>query len=546
MRLRLNGETEIWVYGAGKVGLKCAKALLENDCKLFGLIDQSVQGPDVFPPLMCYKLRELSLKTDRKNAAVIICLADGMLHSEVAAALSLKGFHYILYLPMECPLSQKKKRIITETYNSFLHGCWTEKEGFMNTRWDRDSLVGAEIEYRVRLGGERKTIRWRKGNGWGFTPQKGKPGRNVFYFSIGRTLPKDATAGYVKIGMNANEEAGRAFELKKESLEAYSYIMGRDYINARFTGTDVDNEKAIGLVKTNEFGEISQFHQGSGEDSLLDMFRTFDSIPKQSLLVIDEVENSLHPRAQRRLVQYLLDLARRQKIQVILSTHSSYVLDELPPVARIMLLRLSDQKDILYGISSQFALSSIDEESHPELYVYLEDTESEMLFWEILKNAGDQYASLMKRISTQAAGSSSVINTLEKLAKEKRLPQASMAVIDGDKKEDYPNCVALPGDLAPERMVFEDFKRINWDHLDDRFGIGAGTLYQILDDVILLPDHHDWTTYVGDKTKKGKQTVWSIMVEEWCRQCMDHEAADAFINKVLDRLEENEHTTRRD
>ena len=130
-----------------------------------------------------------------------------------------------------------------------------------------------------------------------------------------------------------------------------------------------------------------------------------------------------------------------------------------------------------------------------------------------------------------------MLNTLEGLAKKHRLPDNSMAIIDGDKKPDYPDCTALQGDKAPERQVFEDFKAIEWDRLDERFGIGEGTLYKILDDAILLPDHHDWTTYVGDKTKKSKETVWQIMIEEWCRQILKDEVAEKFANAVSERLD---------
>lgn len=407
---------------------------------------------------------------------------------------------------------------------------------FMNTMWDKLTLNEALIEYRIRQGDERRNVRWKKGNGWGYSPKRSKPERNVYYFSIARTIPKDATAGYVKIALNSNEESAKASELSDESRVAYSYILGREYKNARFTGTNIDVNRQIGLVTTEEFGEISQFHQGAGEDSLLDMFRIFDDIPNQSLLVIDEVENSLHPKAQRRLVRYLLELSRKRKLQIILSTHSTYVLEELPPVARIMLIRLAQHKDIIYEISSEFALSSIDEEGHPELYVYLEDKESEILFWEILKHFEGHDDSILKKISTQVAGSASVIGVLEKLALHNRLPNRSMAIVDGDKKIDYPECLSLPGESAPEKVVFEDFKKIGWDGLSERFGIGAGTLYQILDEAILLPDHHEWTTYIGDKVKRSRQSVWQIMVEEWCKQCMGKEIADAFINSVLSRL----------
>ena len=97
--------------------------------------------------------------------------------------------------------------------------------------------------------------------------------------------------------------------------------------------------------------KVSQFHQGAGEDATLDLFKLLQTIPDQSLLIIDEVEASLHPSAQRRLIQYLLKLARIKKIQVILSTHSTHVLDEIPPEGRIMLLEITlNRVKAMYGV----------------------------------------------------------------------------------------------------------------------------------------------------------------------------------------------------
>lgn len=373
----------------------------------------------------------------------------------------------------------------------------------------------------------------------GIFTKKNKPLRNVYFLDISRTLPLDATAGYAKIAMTANSEAGNGQELSEENLRELSYVLGQNYTNARFIGTDVDIKREVGLL-TKDCGEISQFHQGAGEDSILDLFKMLQDIPLQSLLVIDEVENSLHPRAQRRFVQYLLKLARKKKIQVILSTHSPFVLEELPSIARIMLVKLSDRKDIIYEVSSKYALTAIDENEHPEIYIHLEDEEAELFFWEILKKDEQHYDEYLKKISTRVVGSCSVVATLNDLASKGKLPYKSISVVDGDMRENYENCISLPGDRAPERMVFEDLKALNWNKLDERFGIGAGSLFQYFEDAILIPDHHEWTTYVGNKVKKGKDTVWSIMVEEWCKQCLEENIAESFIESIRSKLYDNE------
>lgn len=408
---------------------------------------------------------------------------------------------------------------------------------FMRTQWDEDALEGALIEYRVRQGdNSSKILKWKKTKDWGYSPKTAKPERNVFFLDISRTLPLDATAGYAKIAMNSNAEAGEGTDLSEESIRELSYILGQEYIKARFTGTNVDAEREVGLL-TGRYGEISQFHQGAGEDSILDLFKLLQDIPSQSLLVIDEVENSLHPKAQRRLVKYLLKISRRKRIQIILSTHSPFVLEELPEVARVMLIRLSDKKDIVYGVSSQYALSTIDEQEHPELYVHVEDKEAEVLFWEILKNRPEEYDSYLHKIKVVNVGSASVVNMLHKLELDNLLPYNSISIVDGDMKDTYPNCTCFPGDKAPEKMIFHELKSINWNNLENRFGIGAGSLYSYLDEAILLTDHHSWCSALGDSIKKSKDVVWSILVEEWCKQCMKKADAESFIDNINNALE---------
>ena len=402
---------------------------------------------------------------------------------------------------------------------------------FIRTQWDESSLEGAYIEYKVRIGNKEETLRWKKTKDWGFTPKTKKPERNVYFLDISRTLPMDATAGYAKIAMTANAEAGEQTFLEEKAIKDISYVLGYQYSGARFTGTNVDSSRTIGLLKRDCI-EISQFHQGAGEDAMLDMFRLLQEIPNYSLLVIDEVENSLHPQAQRRFIKHLLNVSKSKKLQIILSTHSPFVLEELPDIARIMLVRLSNSKEIITGISSKYALSTIDDNQHPEQIVYMEDEEAVTLFLEILKRDSEKYPKYLQKLLIKPVGSFSIVRILDKLSKEKKLPFPGFGVVDGDKKGDCPECLSLPGELAPEMLVFKGLKDKQWNRLDERMGIGAGRLFSYLDDTILQPDHHDWTTYLGDRIKKSKDVVWSIMVEEWCNQCLDEEAANDFLEKI--------------
>lgn len=401
---------------------------------------------------------------------------------------------------------------------------------FLNTHWDK--ISGVTLHYRIRRGEDVNTFSLKKPTKrWSF-PTK-RYARDVFWFDVARTLPLDATAGYAKVARLAAGEISSDV-LTDDARQSLSSILGRDYASARFAAPDVNKENVVGLLGR-DFGEISQFHQGAGEDTTLDLISALQDVPNNSLVVIDEVEASLHPRAQRRLVRYLLSQSRLKRIQVILSTHSPYVLEELPNEARVLLLPSGDGPNVIYGASPEFSLSRIDDAVHPEAYVYVEDEAAGVLLREILAShpAGGE---MLPRVRISHVGPANVVALMGKLADEGRLPHRSLAVLDGD-MEPSVGCIQLPGDGAPERIVFEGLKASGWPNLAERFGIGAGTLLQVLDDTILTPDHHTWTTLVGDRVIRSAGSVWETLCTEWCRSCLtqqDRESAVQAIANLVD------------
>lgn len=383
---------------------------------------------------------------------------------------------------------------------------------FVETHWDK--IQGVRIDFRVKRGAQIDSYRITKPSQRWRVPDDA-PKREVFLLDIARTLPLDASAGYAKIARSAAAEI-ESSNINDAFRDRLSHVLGRNYKKARFATSDVDSKRQVGLLER-EWGELSQFHQGAGEDATLDLFRTLQGIPDNSLLLIDEIEASLHPRAQRRLVRFLLWLSRQRRIQVILSTHSPYVLQELPQEARILLLPGPQGLSVVYGVSADFAMSRLDDEVHPEAFLFVEDRDAEILLREILAS-DEQTSRLLQRVAINAVGPANVVMTLGGLGKNGKLPYRSVAILDGDYQD--ANCLSLPGDLAPERLVYRDLKAKNWPNLAQRFGIGAGTLITALEDAMLEPDHHRWNAKVGDQVLKSSISVWEMLAAEWCRSCL--------------------------
>ena len=100
------------------------------------------------------------------------------------------------------------------------------------------------------------------------------------------------------------------------------------------------------LVATQKNGAAySELHMATGERAILRLSKEIAQA-KNALVLIDEVEAGLHPSAQQSLMLELQQLALRNDLQIIVTTHSPVVLNSVPEIGRIFLER-NEQGEIL-------------------------------------------------------------------------------------------------------------------------------------------------------------------------------------------------------
>ena len=127
----------------------------------------------------------------------------------------------------------------------------------------------------------------------------------------------------------------RLFEnrlLSAEELENVSRILGRDYKSARIIKHSLyPGNRGVDLsVIFNRGSEYSEAFAGSGEIAAVSAVVQILGAEPGSLILLDEPETSLHPGAQRALLRFLLERIKKDKHQVIISTHSIDFLRCLP------------------------------------------------------------------------------------------------------------------------------------------------------------------------------------------------------------------------
>lgn len=396
---------------------------------------------------------------------------------------------------------------------------------FPDTPWD--TITQATINYSIREGSKSTTDSVRKPtNRWRGNP--GRPERTIYYIDLSRIQPLSARSGYLRLAKAAIKE-GKSRLFDSDVVKRLSKIMGVSYDSAKMASAAIDAKRLVPVV--NRKGtSYSGFHQGAGELTAAELLSVhFD---KYSLVIIDEVESSLHPRAQRRLVRDLAEIAREKEVQFILSTHSPYVLAELPAEGRMLIVESGDGKSTVAGVSPEFAMSRMDEENHPECDVYVEDDVSAALVREILiYNEAD----LTFRILITPYGAASVGLSLGIMAEQKRFPRKTVVFLDGD-QESAAGVGLLPGDDAPEIAVFEALQEKSWPDIAERLGRKGPQVIDALERAMTLSNHHDWLSKAAEPLFVGTLQLWQVMCAAWVKNCSTDDDREMVLEPIKDAL----------
>lgn len=397
---------------------------------------------------------------------------------------------------------------------------------FPDTPWEQ--VTGVAIRASIREGNHSTTTSVRKPTSrWRGNPQR--RARSVRYMDLRRTQPIYARTGYGRLAKNTVAEAS-AIDLDGESLKRLSTIIGKDFLRARQSLTNVDPNRRVPVVSANG-NDYSGFHQGAGENTVVDLLSV--QIPDYSLVLIDEIETSLHPRAQRRLIRDLADRARLQQLQIIVTTHSPYILEELPPNARLQVVTTAVGKEVIRGVSPDFAMTKMDEESHPEADVYVEDLQAKILVQEIL---ADAQRDVLARVLVTPYGAASVGKALGQMAVGKRFARPTVIFLDGDQAMS-PGCHLLCAGDAPERVVFNALKAANWPGVAERLNRSHAELVDYAQQAMVLPDHHDWIKTVADGLVVGGADLWRALCVAYVADCLAAREKDNLRDVLVDALE---------
>jgi predicted ATPase len=158
------------------------------------------------------------------------------------------------------------------------------------------------------------------------------------------------------------EIAEKGTELSEQELNALKYILGRNYLSGKLLKHSLfhGHEGYTILFKTSNIGYSDAF-AGSGESAAALLVHNIYQAKDNSLILLDEPETSLHPDAQRKMMQFIAHQAVRKSLQVVIATHSIYLAKDLPQAAiRVLSLNNEGTVSIMTNVSASEALHEIE------------------------------------------------------------------------------------------------------------------------------------------------------------------------------------------
>ena len=200
--------------------------------------------------------------------------------------------------------------------------------------------------------------------------------------------------------------------------------------------------------------------------------------PDNSLILIEEIEEGLHPKIQRRLMDVIFHESVTCHKQFIITTHSSSILASVRPESRLFIDKDGNNSEVVKNISINEALSRMDSESYPLVNVYVEDSISRKIVEKAIGILVVSKPKINKMINIVEVGSASqtydYFKTKQKIYQKERINCGYACILDGDMREkknhvgqlQYPTQDLLffhLSNYSPERMLVEAFSNEHQD-----------------------------------------------------------------------------------
>lgn len=337
----------------------------------------------------------------------------------------------------------------------------------------QDILQSITLEFNYQTPDGIRSMRWRRAKGWNrsFFGRKNasQPERPVYL----RTLSNLSNPSEVRgvLSMSRLKSKPEETPLTPSQIEFVHQMLPFRYSEV----VDLSSGNKNLLFAAQEGGvSYSELHMAAGERALLRLSKEIAQLDG-ALVLIDEVEAGLHPWVQQLLMLHLQQLALRNDLQIIVTSHSPVILDAVPARGRIFLDRDEESGKIivrppyrdviqnaLYGRSSEVLKLLCEDEIAESILKGVFDLllSKERIKWESVQIGRDTGASEFPMHARALAKFGQLQNTVFILDGDQRDREIAQKIQAAGHGINIP-ILFLPGSGAPENWVWEKLRQIS-------------------------------------------------------------------------------------
>lgn len=296
----------------------------------------------------------------------------------------------------------------------------------------------------------------------------------VIYLSLHRLFP---------IGEDKDVKEENDYELTESDIsflnEWYKKILLiPDLKINKFDGLNSKQKRTLGVTtdlydwRSNSAGQDNLGKILLSILSFKNLSEKYKSAYKAGILVIDEIDVTLYPASQLKLLEFLRKSSSKYKIQIIFSTHSITLLEacynhsidsKIENQIKIVYLK---REDDFIKIKENFSIDDIKDDLHVTLStigkannkiaLFTEDKECEIFLKGLIKSK----SSMLDFVQCKM-GCDSYLELIKRKVKGFNFPE-SIICFDGDVElesrkigliNSFKNTIVLPGSLSPERVL---------------------------------------------------------------------------------------------
>jgi hypothetical protein len=315
----------------------------------------------------------------------------------------------------------------------------------------------------------------------------------VVYLGLSRLFP---------IGESITNPYDKEIEdtVKKDIIRKHKHVLCLNHIKARNENLRSVSSNINKIHIGYENDRYDTYTNSAGQDNVSKILTAMAYLSKLknileeknkykgAFLLIDELDATLFPASQDKLVERLIDFANRNKVQIIATTHSPNMLEfvtnkyknkeDLVQIVYLRSINNEGKIEITPSPSMEFINNNLklirsDNKEKIKVSVFREDEVTEKFIKQLL---GSKISSNLAFEKIDFG-----FKELGKLSKYKwSLFQNAVFVVDGEVPDEYmntvKNTVRLPGGERPEFCIYDTIYEIDDEH--DFWDVGKGRIKQ--------------------------------------------------------------------